>query len=218
MKFGKLLKNEIPKFPQSFQKHFINYKKWKTIIKEYKKNMQTKSIEMQIFRTSTIIRLLIIDIELIECTFKSNINIHETCLLILFPILKKKYLVTETFAYEFAKINTEAIRKICKRLDKSINKNTFMPWFIKCKENHKYSFLGGQDMTYLSLKYTNLESEKIKECPICMEDITTLIILECGHYMCNSCITKIKTNKNLSKMCPFCKCNSAFMKTLLIQV
>lgn len=213
MKFGKLLRTEIPKFPQNFQKNFINYKKWKKLIKDYQKNMETKSIQMQIYRTSTIIRLLIKDIEIIDNTFKNNTNIHETYISQIFPILKRKKILNEKFAYEFAKINSEAIRKICKRLDKSINKNTFMPWFIKCKENHRYSFLGGQDMTYLSMKY----DEKIHDCPICMEDVNNLTILECGHYMCDLCINKIQCTKNLCNNCPYCHSETGFIKTLLIK-
>ncbi len=214
MKFGKELKLKIKNFPPVFQKSFISYKKWKKLIKEYKKNMETKSLEMQIYRTSTIIRLLLKDICIIDNTFKHNINIEDSCLLSIFPLLRRKNSAIEKFAYEFAKLNTEAIRKICKKLDKSINKYTFMPWFIKCKENHRYSFLGGRDITYLIMKY----NEKINECPICMEDKTEMIILSCGHYMCKNCVCKIDISKNLSKTCPYCHCESAFLNTITISI
>lgn len=209
MKFGKKIHNESIKFPPIFQRHFINYKKWKKTIKEYKKNMETKSLEMQIYRTSTIIRLLIKDIEIIDNVFKSAVRLEYSCFTKLFSIFKNDYLINEKYAYEFALLNAEAIRKICKRIDKAINKHTFTPWLIKCRENHRYSFLGGRDLTYLSMKY----NEKEKECPICMEETNNLIILNCGHYLCDNCTTKINTSKtlNIKNTCPFCKCNNAFI-------
>lgn len=214
MKFGKKIHNESVKFPSVFQKNFIDYKKWKTIIKEYKRNMETKSIEMQIYRTATIIRLLIKTIENIDHVFKSSIRLEYSCFTKLISLFKNKYLINEQYALGFALLNAEAIRKICKRIDKAINKHTFIPWFIKCRENHRYSFLGSKELTYLSMKYTHKETE----CPICMEEMNTLIILNCGHYICDNCTTKIKNSPllNIKDTCPFCKCDNAFTNILKI--
>ncbi len=208
MKFGKHIKAEINRFPSLLQKHFIDYKKWKLLAKEYKNNMQTRSIQMQVYRTSTIIRLLLKDLELVDYAFKHTIRNEYSCFSNILSLFGRNYKESEKFAYDFAMINAEAVRKICKRLDKSINKTTFSHWFVKCRENHKYAFLGGKELTYLTHKYGNKE----KECPICMENRNELVILNCGHVLCLNCISQIRSK--FPDNCPYCNYAQAYLNTI----
>ena len=48
------------------------------------------------------------------------------------------------------------------------------------------------------------QQQKTKTCPICLDDINTLIITSCGHHYCKSCITEW-CGKNAIAKCPICR-------------
>lgn len=58
---------------------------------------------------------------------------------------------------------------------------------------------------YLIGMYTNvteIENKKNEECSICLNQFTNMIITDCGHFFCKTCIMK---SINLKKKCPQCR-------------
>jgi len=49
------------------------------------------------------------------------------------------------------------------------------------------------------LKLFNRKQTSQTECPICLDNITTLVVLNCGHPFCYEC------SKNIHTTCPICR-------------
>ena len=57
-------------------------------------------------------------------------------------------------------------------------------------------------LTFLYLR--NSKSHLPLECPICFLD-KKLLVLDCGHSMCQPCYQKIISSKVCLSSCPFCR-------------
>lgn len=114
--------------------------------------------------------------------------------------------------YSFAKLNKLALYKICKRLDKRLNTEAFR----KFNTQHMFDFQGGRTLKLLQLRVSN----RVDECPICLEVPTHSVVLDCGHCLCLDCfktvyeikgqrgtmwniVSCVHTNKGTS--CPVCR-------------
>lgn len=62
----------------------------------------------------------------------------------------------------------------------------------------------------LSGRLTKAASLRAKECPVCKENLVTLLtlplcVLSCGHLLCRPCAAKIATPNSHPKTCPLCR-------------
>jgi len=128
---------------------------------------------------------------------------------ILFPNFFSKYIhkyygLTSSDILFLSELCTIAFNKICKKIKKYNNIDTFN-YKNKIKSDCIYNFLGSGRKTFLT-QLTN-------ECPICLEDTTTKLILRCGHYLCDICankiynktITNFSIDSNFNPPCPECR-------------
>ena len=185
--------------PITLKNSCISYKKWK----KYTKNPP-----------NNIVNLLAIECKKVDIIFKKYYNhlYHPTCF--------SKYESKEDIK-QFANLNKICLYKICKRLDKRIKPcPNILTWLINIKNNFKYSFLGGIEITSLNIKLP-------LECQICFNDVEKVIIAKCGHYMCFDCLIKIYDLNGLkgkihnlifygnyyrSINCPFCRISKPFSR------
>jgi hypothetical protein len=89
----------------------------------------------------------------------------------------------------YAKLNKTTLYKICKRLDKRSHVKIFQSWLNT--NYHNYSFNNGVYLTRLNIMTNNCATT---ECPICLmefDDETPRIITQCGHIMCNECLSNL---------------------------
>lgn len=197
MKFLRTWLSVTQKLPFTLQNSCISYKKWKKYTKA---------------PPSNILKLLELECKQVDHTFKkiyNNFN-HPSC-------FSKSY--SKEDINQFVNINKTCIYKICKRLDKRIKPCPFtLVWLTKIKNNFKYSFLGGMDITSLNITIPT-------ECQICFENVNKVIIAKCGHYMCFDCFVKMYDLNGVKGevhnlilygdywrmiKCPFCRINRPF--------
>jgi hypothetical protein len=109
----------------------------------------------------------------------------------------------------FSDINRTALYKICKKLQKNGAPN-LMNYYSKAS----FKFIQSHELMYLKMK---IESQH--ECPICMEEANSYIIMDCSHYMCLTCMLKMTNTEKLNatpynkvsigihkfESCPFCR-------------
>lgn len=95
--------------------------------------------------------------------------------------------------YAFAQINATCLRKVCKRLDKRIFRdNTACTWFTQ--NRHELSFCSGAKYTKLTLDVLGIQDDDT--CPICLDKVSELAIMKCGHFVCMNCFMNMYNVKN----------------------
>lgn len=109
----------------------------------------------------------------------------------------------------FSDINRTALYKICKKLQKNGAPN-LMNYYSKAD----FKFIQSHELMFLKM-----QTETVHECPICMEEANSYVIMDCSHYMCLSCMLKITNTEKLKATlynkvsigvhkfhsCPFCR-------------
>lgn len=89
---------------------------------------------------------------------------------------------------EFARLNTLALYKICKRADKRLGLRTFVPWYQAARAGRKYAFLSRMSKVLHDLRHAGPAADS--ECPACLEPVARCeeyLVLGCGHLMCQAC-------------------------------
>ena len=105
---------------------------------------------------------------------------------------------------------------ILESIEKELNKEailnpTFLDIKLILKRLNRYTYIENIpsimkhfQVEKKSQKITNQKiTTDLMECPICFEEVTEVIKLECNHLFCESCINKIKENQSLK--CPMCR-------------
>ncbi len=163
MKFLRTWSTISNNLPVTLQNACISYKKWK----KYSKNPP-----------NNIINLLELECKKVDQIFKKYYhNLY-------YPLCFSKQQSKEDIQ-QFADLNKTCIYKICKRLDKRIIPcPSTIEWLTKIKNSFKFAFLGGIEVTSLTITIPS-------ECPICLEEVEKIIISKCGHYVCFDCLIKM---------------------------
>lgn len=209
MKYGKQFIQDVDEFSGVFRYTSINYKRWKKWCKSGRSCMEYLiDLERECELVNEIFINLSNDIYKrksyywFPCSFSSfklfrrfnNLNICDA--LKMFKNTSPDILTM----IHYAELNSKTITKICKKIDKTTKTNEGRLWLLRIREEKRYKFLGGILLTRLRLDYAN----QLQECPICMEDMgystdlgdKRLLILNCGHAMCVSCVYKFTGIKN----------------------
>jgi len=118
------------------------------------------------------------------------------------PEHTRESLLTPKELIAFAEINTQAVYKVCKKLEKTKEITGAMKFLESLRSSHRYSFMGSNRITHLHL--SDPEDPIDRTCPICFEDLGRLssseqapdpsqiaIILPCGHYQCFDCFCRM---------------------------
>jgi len=163
MKFLRTWLSISGNLPLILQNSCISYKKWK----KYTKNPP-----------NNILKLLELECKQVDHTFK---KLYHN---LFYPSCFSKSFDKEDIK-QFAELNKTCIYKICKRLDKRIEPcPCTLSWLKLVKNNFKYSFLGGMEMTSLNIIIPT-------ECEICLNQVNRIIIAKCGHYVCFDCFVRM---------------------------
>lgn len=238
MKFGKYWKSEVLKLPIDIQSKCISYKDWKEKSSSLRNadsvcvNQALNNLKVQVFNTDKSFKWLLTRDE----TFLASlIELFVPCC---GKLNMEKIYESHKWAYHYARLNTVCLSKICKRVDKISRTKLFSSWLIKVKEEHKYSFLGGKDVTILEMKYGTSDHRE-QECPICLDDICKYrIVLNCGHVLCMTCVKRMLKVPHASNkfnetdyflmqysqqshakdiVCPCCRCENAFFHITVLK-
>jgi hypothetical protein len=135
--------------------------------KKWKKNIVTDSLFLE--------SMLENECRQIDNIFLKNISSNFSCF---------KYKITKKELYNYISLNKICIYKIIKRLDKRLG-TTLRIWYNAQKG--KYKFFGGYQVTRLKIDVYGYN----EDCPICFDKPKTIVILDCGHCVCEDCIKKI---------------------------
>ena len=96
---------------------------------------------------------------------------------------------------EYARLNSEALRKLCKRVDKrnggTPDAGRAKSWLARCRELHLFSFLGGAAVARLELERAHAPVD----CPVCFEPCglpqRPALVTACGHVLCVPCAERV---------------------------
>lgn len=226
MKYGKSVVDDISQLPLVYQQVSINYKGWKQLVKsdkdatDYVETLErTCELIDDVFchQSDMIYNKRVCSV--LPCSwrsFKTFKKLNNISWLDAFTRLNKLPRVDIVDLIRFAEINNTTLYKVCKKIDKHTNTNEGRLWLMKTREEKTYKFMSGIMLTRLRLDKAN----QIQECPICMDVMgvlsNRLLILNCGHAICMSCIyriTNIRNNGTLYNMllnvdnksfCPLC--------------
>ena len=172
MKFGKTWKESIILLPKWYRKRCIPYKKWKTVIKNKKYNIE--KIESKLRKNI------------------KNINYVTNCILKggnIFRILHKDLFLDrwQFYIIQFIKLNAITLRKICKKLDKKYSlSGDFSNLYYNCL---KYDFMKQLIISELESKYLIYKSS----CSYC-EDLKykkPIPELINKHVYCPHCLSEV---------------------------
>lgn len=99
-----------------------------------------------------------------------------------------------------ARLNSEALRKLCKRVDK---RNRGTPdqgragrWLALCRTLHAFAFLGGAAVARIELeRAASAPGGPGHDCPVCFEPCGTrarpALVTACGHVLCEACAERV---------------------------
>ena len=211
MKFAKHLHERLNDFnTEEYREHTIPYRSWKKAAKN--KTLPSNRQELD--------QLLFANCAQIDAVFRRHWALSRGRKLPhccsgkrVTPDIDKKELC------EFAALNTMALYKLCKKLQKWGLASFEL--YDKMRNKHHFSFMGSGELTLLQLACDGRENiENIEqECPICLEESHERVaVLACGHLICWTCldamtsIQKIKgtlnnrlLNASLRANCPVCR-------------
>lgn len=217
MKYCKSLQQTLLELPLTLREHSISYKKWKKYCKQSNDCLLgLKVLEEQCNNIDKIFR------EHYDKLYHTPIYmipfIHCGIVNILRPndILK------------YAKVNSQTVYKICKKLMKSYETTIPIEWLTNIRTHHKYTFMGSYNTTHLQV---HLQGHV--ECPICLDDIPMdkehkIIVFGCGHYGCIDCVLHyagVDDMKGMwfnllansrNKQCPICRYSAALTNSICI--
>lgn len=242
MKYGKQFMREIDEFTGLYRLSIINYKKWKKVCKDGRLSVEYLRI---LEKECNLVNDIFINLcnkfynrksyLWIPCSLSSfklfRKNNHLSYCEALGLI--QGVAVNIITLIHYAEFNSRTVTKICKKIDKNTKSNDGRLWLMRMREDKLYKFMGGILLTRLRLDHAN----QLQECPICMENMgyddnslskldctskrpdvrdSRLLILNCGHGMCVSCVYKFTGIKNngtiynllltadLKTHCPLC--------------
>jgi hypothetical protein len=201
MKFAKQLlnlSNHI--FLEDLKESILPYKYWKKYIKYHRNKMNSQEIVNTLEK---------------QCKYAEEKFVKELSYTLKNPFItccKTDKKIKQDISKDlilFSDINRTALYKICKKLQKNGAPN-LMNYYSEAS----FKFIQSHELMFLKMK-----TETYHECPICMEDAKSYIIMDCSHYMCVSCMLKITNTEKLNatpynkvsiglhkfKSCPFCR-------------
>lgn len=202
MKFDKVLNHTRSLFHDTTLKQStLPYKFWKKYIKQHKEHFNHNDIYLKLNQ---------------QCHRVDKVFYHELKER-LYPSMCscfKSKIYSETLPIEliqFSEINQLALYKICKKLEKNGASN-LLNYYTSAKSKRLYKFMGTHELTYLKFQ----QDPSLIECPICMEDTSSMVILDCEHSVCLECLVKmthLETKKGTlynrllasSFSCPICR-------------
>lgn len=157
MKFGKSWKFQSEELPVQLASRCINYKVWKKLVKTVRDH-------------DSLLHKLKSECKAVDKVMLTRQTSGVVCSLVR---------LSAQDIHNFAALNKQTLYKICKKLDKQLGTNKFMQWYA----TRPFAFLGGSQFTRLQLDAT----QHVDECPVCYDIPNTVIILDCGHYLCIEC-------------------------------
>jgi hypothetical protein len=124
----------------------------------------------------------------------------------------------------YATINAMTTYKICKKIQKGFKTRDSLAWLTETRALHTYAYMGSRHLTHL-----NLVIKHSIECPICMEeDKSELLVFQCGHFACTKCTLEYAGVHKMNgtwfnllkyahkKECPFCRYSLALDDVLFL--
>lgn len=223
MHWNRILQEKLSQLPDSLKSRCIDYKLWK------------KSTKSSVLFDDFIIVELYTTCKRVDKVFQrifsdlhDKISLSKCIAWISFCSEKEKYTVEELLI--FAQINKTTVYKICKRIDKRINrrgdKGNALSWLCDMKMQHKFQFMGGAKLTVLEM---TANSTTPIECPICLENVDQVVVSHCGHYMCLECVFSLCKIQNRytgylynilsfrdKTICPMCRAWNPFENFMVI--
>lgn len=212
----------VRKLPPMMQDACLDYKKYKKLSKQNSTN-----------DSSRIKNALVGDVNAVEHIFRMHTKDQKStfcfrsCIFTLIPFTSHENSHL-TLIYEYARLNTKCLYKICKRLDKRLGINTFMSWYEHVKMKRLYTFSNRYNHVCLSIDAAAFTPD---ECPICFESQSDkpYFVLACGHIVCQQCtfsLLGVSTAKGTThnriaygcytkptaSKCPICRDSSAFLE------
>ena len=203
MKFATVWKTKLEDLPPFLKSTCIDYKKYKKLTKIQHGHAP------EFFHN-----LLNADIKLVDNVFKA---------------LKRgscAAVKTDTKTLlEYAILNSRCLYKSCKRIDKRLGISDFKSWYSFLLTQKEHKFLSRQTQAWLRLKTAN--QQHTEECPVCLEQVDDMLVLQCGHILCVECTLNMLGvaqskgtlhnriafgNYNLQPKCPVCRDAHAFVK------
>ena len=159
-----------------FQPYCINYKTWKKTLNSFLKSGVA---------VEEVIRRLGFECERVEYIFKNEYTnrslYREHIAPCFFPVL----LENSREVHKFVCINKQCIRKLVKKINKFYKTSEMTLWYNNILA--KYKFLNGKYLSRLRLELGLVDLQ----CPICLDEMKSPCILQCGHVMCEACIRKL---------------------------
>lgn len=180
MKYAKQLQQSLLDLPASLQAACISYKSWKKFCKGVPKKDRCIDESLALLQS--------------QCAKVDKVYMHHYQRLS--PhVLKIGCLSLQACSrskpddvLRFAKVNSQTVYKVAKRLSKVCKDPEPMKWLTQVRTEHLYAFMGGKTTTHLVLRV-----EGHVECPICMDDIEPdkthkVVVFRCGHCACLDCV------------------------------
>ena len=184
MKYKQSCLLEVQKLPINIQKSCIDYKQWKKTIKTLRDEATIKAmLEKDMRNADNVFKQACEQIWHKDKMIKNltRFGFMKCCMVLPDDPYNSSYI--KTF-YKFAHINSTSLYKLTKKCDKKLGTH-LRTWYIQ--ERNKYAMCGGVDLKRLELDIFGYKDE----CPICYEVPTNMIILDCGHIMCLTCLKQI---------------------------
>jgi hypothetical protein len=217
MKFAKTLNATAESFHQPLlTQSCIPYKQWKKAIKYQAKDLTLEDLEKQCERVDGVLK------EALQpprcrnrCCFPwfSNMGLRR--------IVPEEDKPVAAELLTFAEINTIAVMKLCKKLEKTAGIQEARATLLEWRRTRRFQFMGSDLTTRLRL--TTTTDEELLECPICFEpygtgDAREALINPCGHTQCYGCfieMTRLTTLRatldnrlaigSMRFQCPICR-------------
>jgi zinc-RING finger domain len=217
MKYCKCLQQTLLELPLTLREHSISYKKWK----KYCKQSNDCLLGLKVLEEQC---------DFIDKIFKEHYDklYHTPLYMIPFIHCGIVNILRPNDILKYAKVNSQTVYKICKKLTKSYETTFPMRWLTNIRTNHKYTFMGSYNTTHLQVQL-----QGHVECPICLDDIPIdkehkVIVFGCGHYGCIDCVLHyagVDDMKGMwfnllanstNKSCPICRYSAAFTNSICI--
>lgn len=131
--------------------------------------------------------------------------------------------------HNFCALHKQCFYKITKRLDKRLCTGVFKKWYVDKVADLKCSLLGHFWIKRLEIEMQLLSKDRSDngECPLCLEEVSNIAILACGHTVCVDCLKQVHSIKgkkgtlfniigyninhcHMKIMCPVCRCTNPY--------
>ena len=162
MKYGKYWVNIVYDLPQQI---CISYKEWKTRVKRQPDDTKEKW-----------------DTLLMQDCKRADLVFAKRKFPFSFSCSNSAYAMSTDKKIKCCEINSMTLFKVCKKLDKKLGVPA-MKWYSDHLAKHEFLFTGSGALTLL--RFNN--EAVYKECPVCLDNKDTWLVMRCGHCICWSC-------------------------------